>query len=279
MHHKIEMKINRILIPCDLKEDSYNALNHAAFIGREENAELILLHVVSNEKNRAEANIELQAWAEQLQQGYLGVVKTLIEVGDFVELISEIAEREQCNLVVMPTHGMRGLQRITGSLALKVVSESHLPFIVVQRRAVREHGYKKMVIPVSDRPALLDELEIFIQLAQHFTSEVHLVVRKENVAHEIQTFEAVRSSFEKAGISLHIHFESHVVSFAKHVANYAAGIDADLICAVNFSFEYLYTLFPRTEEEDFIYNEAQIPVLLITPQQSESAQYFIPMWH
>ena len=273
------MKIKRILIPCDLKEESYNALNHAAFIGNEENAELILLHVVSNEKESGEAKIELQAWAEQLQQGYLGVVKTLIEVGDFIELITLVATRENCELVVMPTHGMRGMQRITGSLALKVVSEGHLPFIVVQKRAVREHGYKKMVIPVTDRPALLEELGIFTGLANHFNSEVHLVVRKENADHELQTLESVRTAFEESGISLHIHFETHIASFAKHVANYAAAIDADMICAVNFSFEYLYTLFPRTEEEDLIYNEAQIPVLLVTPQQSENAQYFIPMWH
>lgn len=272
------MKINRILIPCDLKEDSFNALNHAAFIGKDENAELILLHVVTNEKHCAEAKIELQAWAEQLQQGYLGMVKTLIEVGDFIELITQIATRENCELVVMPTHGMRGMHRITGSLALKVVSEGHLPFVVVQKRAVREHGYKKMVIPISGRPALLEELEIFTSLAKHFTSEVHLVVRKENDSHEIQTFEAVRSAFEKTGISLQIHFESHIVSFANHVSTYAASVDADIICAVNFSFEYLYTLFPRTEEEDLIYNEAQIPVLLVTPQKSENAQYFIPMW-
>ncbi|MFN5092616.1 MAG: universal stress protein, partial [Bacteroidota bacterium] len=95
------MKINRILIPCDLKEDSFNALNHAAFIGKDENAELILLHVVTNEKHCAEAKIELQAWAEQLQQGYLGMVKTLIEVGDFIELITQVATRENCELVVM----------------------------------------------------------------------------------------------------------------------------------------------------------------------------------
>jgi hypothetical protein len=48
---------------------------------------------------------------------------------------------------------------------------------------------------------------------------------------------------------------------------------------VNFSFEYLYTLFPRTEEEDLIYNEAQIPVLLITPEQQDDSVYYIPMWH
>jgi hypothetical protein len=76
-----------------------------------------------------------------------------------------------------------------------------------------------------------------------------------------------------------MHIETDHKPFAKSVVAYAATVDADLICAVNFSFEYLYTLFPRTEEEDLIYNEAQIPVLLITPEQQDDAVYYIPMWH
>jgi hypothetical protein len=68
-------------------------------------------------------------------------------------------------------------------------------------------------------------------------------------------------------------------SFAKAVVHYAAGVDADLICAVNYSYEYLYTLFPRAEEEDLIYNEPQIPVLLLTPEVEDSSTYTIPLWH
>jgi hypothetical protein len=52
-----------------------------------------------------------------------------------------------------------------------------------------------------------------------------------------------------------------------------------MICGLNFSFEYLYTLFPRAEEEDLIYNEAQIPVLLLTPEVQEDMAYTIPLWH
>jgi hypothetical protein len=67
--------------------------------------------------------------------------------------------------------------------------------------------------------------------------------------------------------------------FAKSVTHFAASIDADLICAVNFSYDYLYSLFPRVEEEDLIYNEAQIPVLMITPEQREDLMYYFPLLH
>jgi hypothetical protein len=89
----------------------------------------------------------------------------------------------------------------------------------------------------------------------------------------------VEDTFRAANIPFSMHLETEHKPFAKSVVAYAASVDADLICAVNFSFEYLYTLFPRTEEEDLIYNEAQIPVLLITPEQQDDSVYYIPMWH
>jgi hypothetical protein len=49
---------------------------------------------------------------------------------------------------------------------------------------------------------------------------------------------------------------------------------------VNFAYEFLYTLFPRTEEENLIYNDAQIPVMLITPEKRDDGmEYLSLMWH
>jgi hypothetical protein len=181
----------------------------------------------------------------------------------------------------MPTHGMRGMQRITGSLALKVVSESTTPFIVVQQRPIRSEGYKKIVIPVTFRQQLLEEASFFAEMAKLFNSEVYFIAQQvASFNHsDDELITKVEEVFSSANIPFSMHIEKDQRPFAKSVVAYAATVDADLICAVNFSFEYLYTLFPRTEEEDLIYNEAQIPVLLITPEQQDDSVYFIPMWH
>ncbi|MFA9219901.1 MAG: hypothetical protein ACEQSL_01800, partial [Sediminibacterium sp.] len=182
-------------------------------------------------------------------------------------------------LVVMPTHGMRGMQRITGSLALKVVSESTTPFIVVQQRPIRPEGYKKMVIPVTFRQQLLEEASFFSEMAKLFNSEVYFIAQQVASGNDEELIAKVEGIFSNANIPFSMHIEIDQRPFAKSVVAYAATVDADLICAVNFSFEYLYTLFPRTEEEGLIYNEAQIPVLLITPEQQDDSVYYIPMWH
>jgi nucleotide-binding universal stress UspA family protein len=271
--------INRILIPFDLREDSYNALLHAEFIARLANSEIVLLHLVKNESDIPHAQNELNKWADRLRETFEGTVKTIVEEGELSSTVDEIAKLQHCGLVVMPTHGMRGMQRITGSLALKVVSESTTPFIVVQQRHIRSEGYKKIVIPVTFRQQLLEEATFFAEMAKLFNGEVYFIAQQVASDNDEELIAKVEGVFSNANIPFSMHIEKDQRPFAKSVVNYAASVDADLICAVNFSFEYLYTLFPRTEEEDLIYNEAQIPVLLITPEQLDDSVYFIPMWH
>ncbi len=271
--------INRILIPFDLREDSYNAILHAEFIARRANSEIVLLHLVKNPNDIPFAQNELSKWADRLRETFEGTVKTIVEEGDLSTTVDEIAKLQNCGLVVMPTHGMRGMQRITGSLALKVVSESTTPFIVVQQRPIRQEGYKKMVIPVTFRQQLLEEASFFSEMAKLFNSEVYFIAQQTANGNDEELLSKVEGIFSHANIPFIMHIENDQRPFSKSVVAYAATVDADLICAVNFSFEYLYTLFPRTEEEGLIYNEAQIPVLLITPEQQDDSVYYIPMWH
>lgn len=271
--------INRILIPFDLREESYNAILHAEFIARLANSEIILLHLVKHESDIPYAQNELNKWADRIRESFEGSVKTIVEEGELSSTVDEIAKLQRCGLVVMPTHGMRGLQRITGSLALKVVSESTTPFIVVQQRHVRPEGYKKIVIPVTFRQQLLEEANFFCEMSKLFSGEVYFIAQQVSSENDQELIAKVEAIFNASNIPFNMHIETDHKPFAKSVVAYAASVDADLICAVNFSFEYLYTLFPRTEEEDLIYNEAQIPVLLITPEQQDDAVYYIPMWH
>ena len=271
--------INRILIPFDLREDSYNAILHAEFIACSANSEIVLLHLVKSASDIPFAQNELNKWADRIRESFEGTVKTIVEEGDLSSTVDEIAKLQNCGLVVMPTHGMRGMQRITGSLALKVVSESTTPFIVVQQRPIRPEGYKKMVIPVTFRQQLLEEASFFSEMAKLFDSEVYFIAQQTASGNDEELLSKVEEIFSLANIPFSMHIENDQRPFAKSVVAYAATVDADLICAVNFSFEYLYTLFPRTDEEGLIYNEAQIPVLLITPEQQDDSVYYIPMWH
>ena len=56
--------------------------------------------------------------------------KSLLSV--IFSTIGEVATEIDANLVIMGTHGIRGMQKLTGSWALKVIVGSKAPFLVVQ---------------------------------------------------------------------------------------------------------------------------------------------------
>jgi len=272
------MQLKKILVPCDLKEESFVALHHAAHVANLSGAEIALLHLEFSDRALEGSKAELEVWANRLKETFNGIVTTHVRKGGVVGEIPSFAKENECGLVVMPTHGMRGLQKLTGSLALRVVSESHIPFIIVQERSIRPHGYKKLIIPVDYRHQLLDESKAFLQLAKLFGAEVHLVLKRVNAELMDDTLVAnIKQTFAENQLSIYLHEVAHTSHFTKELIRYAAVIEADLICAINFSYEYLYTLFPRTEEEDLIYNDPQIPVLLITPHNQDEVIYNIPM--
>jgi nucleotide-binding universal stress UspA family protein len=270
------MTLSKILILCDFQEASYNALLQSAEMVKKSNGEILLLHLCHNASAYLEAEIKMTALKEQFEKDYSGVFHTLVEQGDILKDIDMIAKREECSMAVMPTHGMKGMQLFTGSLALSVVSETLIPFMVVQQRPMREHGFAKIVIPVEFRSQLVDEIAVFIDIAKLFGSEIYLMtstrLAQENDA---TVLESVQEKFAEARVTVQIH-ASGAFHFSKAVVDYAASIDADLIATINFAYENLYSLFPRTDEEDLIYNQAQIPVLLVTPTKQDDKIEYIP---
>lgn len=271
------MAIQRILVPCDFMEESFVALLHAVHLAAKSNAEVVLLNLNESPGDFAESEKKIALLKERLSNHTTQPIRTLVEVGDIILHIGVVSKREDCQLIVLPTHGMKGMQQFTGSLALTVVSESKTPFIIVQEKNIQEHGYKRIVIPIEFRPQLLDELDLFLEIAVLFNSEIFVISHsKYTAAHDNSILEKLEQKFKEAHIPVNF-YRSGKFDFSKAVAEYAMLIDADLICTVNFAFENLYALYPRTDEEDLIYNAGQIPVMLVTPEVIDDNVNYIPM--
>lgn len=278
-----EMKsssIKHILVPFDLKEESHIALHHAVFFASATHAKITLLHVIATEYPAPQKVEMMEAALSEMKSTYSGQVNCLFEMGDLVETVGLVATRESCDLIVMPTHGLRGWQHVSGSLALRIISETSIPCLVVQQREVRTDGFKKIVVPIQWRSQILEELPIIIQMAKQFDGEVFLIAPPSEEEQEHNTLlDKVKGEFERSNVRFTYTQENDHAHFANKVVRFAASVDADLICSINFSYEYLYTLIPRAEEEDLIYNVAEIPVLLLTPLIQDNQVYIVPFWH
>jgi nucleotide-binding universal stress UspA family protein len=140
----------RILIPLDGSELSEQALDAAYPLVRAFGAELLLVGVLDLSAGMYDIYAEtlqpldLKDQLETLLAGTLDrvvtrveaeglTVRRYLEVGIPHEEIAGVAEREGADLIVMTTHGRRGLSHLLlGSVAEKVLRTAPCPVLVVR---------------------------------------------------------------------------------------------------------------------------------------------------
>jgi nucleotide-binding universal stress UspA family protein len=143
------MKIRRILCPTDLSQSSRRALAQAVSLAKAQGAELTVLHVYPyvlvlggdspyfpsglplDASTRARLLSDLEAAAEPARAAGLKPQILLLE-GDPAEEISRQARIAANDVVVMGTHGRRGIDRwILGSVARRVVQKASCAVLTV----------------------------------------------------------------------------------------------------------------------------------------------------
>lgn len=141
-----------ILVPTDFGEGSDAAIAYALELAKVIGAELVVLHtyeipVVGFPDGTLVATAELTTRVlEGAKVGLDGIakklapsgvrVRTLVKQGDTWRTILEVADEVSAGLIVMGTHGRRGLPRaLLGSVAEKVVRTSSCPVLTVRAAA------------------------------------------------------------------------------------------------------------------------------------------------
>src|SRR5436190_2220534 len=137
----------KILVPIDFTPVTENALKYAIGLTNILSVDsIILFHVDEAEKNIESATNNLH----ELIQKYKGQTKTALEShvkpGNIFDQIGNAALDKKAALIVMGTHGIKGMQKLIGSRAMKVITQSKTPYIVVQNLSYKV--IRKILIPV-----------------------------------------------------------------------------------------------------------------------------------
>jgi len=139
----------RILCPVDFDECSSEALNEAAALALNGAGTVYVLHVVQfnplvdlgaaqgfSAGKMYETQIEFaRKQVEQMLTAMPPGVKreVMIEIGEPGDSIRDAQTKLGADLVVMATHGRKGLKHLVlGSVAERVVRESHVPVLTVR---------------------------------------------------------------------------------------------------------------------------------------------------
>jgi nucleotide-binding universal stress UspA family protein len=133
-----------ILVPTDFDEHAGRAFDAAVALAQKFGSRITLLHVYQippsiyssdlawpTEQLATAAKTSLATAIEKAKAIYPNT-ESLLEVGSPGETIISVANKNHADLIVMATHGRRGIARaLLGSVTEKVVRLSHVPVLTI----------------------------------------------------------------------------------------------------------------------------------------------------
>jgi len=266
-----------ILVPTDFSEVCINASDHGAEMAAYLGKSLYLVHIINKDttswlKKENLDYTDLEKKLKDAAEAYknkFGIETSYIATeGSIFSSISDIAEKENAELVVLGTHGKSGFQRLIGSYALKVVSGSPVPVIVVQKRSFGE-GYKNIVFPIADYMEDRQKVNWAVYLAKTFNSHIHLFQKYETDPIFLSRIEIITKQiveeFERRGVNFTVTASEKNINYADQIIDYSASVRADLIMIMTETEVPAPDIKISPWVEKLLFNSAQIPVQCMNP--------------
>ena len=139
------MEIKKILVPVDFSENSKKILDSAGDIAEKFGAALSVVFVVQSFDDYsgffvphmpvAKFEEEMVQGAEQKMDSFMGGyenVEAKVLIGDVGEEVVRYAEEIGIDMIIMGTHGYKGLEKVMfGSVAEKVVKTAPCPVLTI----------------------------------------------------------------------------------------------------------------------------------------------------
>lgn len=274
--HFLIMK--RILVPTDFSKHAEYALKVAAQIARENNSEIILLHMLELPhqgtdalgsgsdipeimffKNKAISNLE-----DLMDVDYLkGInVSEIIQFEKAFEGILGVSKKNNVDFIVMGSHGASGFQEMfIGSNTEKVVRFAEVPVLVIKNETTTFKA-ANIVFASDFSQEIKKPFRQLLEFARGFNAHLKLVmVNTPNTFKPTAVAETMMTDFMKefdyANHTMHIYND---VNVEKGILNFANSINADLIGMCTHGRTGFAHFFNGSISEDLV-NHAVRPVI------------------
>jgi len=261
-----------IVVPWDFTEVAEHALAHAVKISRMVGNEICLLHIVDTGiavRAAGEKKVLLNHVTQENSKKYNMPISSQIVKGSIFKAIAEFANDKQASIVVMGTHGMKGMQKLTGSWALKVIVKSKVPFIVVQDPPADQDKYHNIVFPVDFRNENKEKISMAIFMGKYFDSKIRFLVTITTDKNLLKKTNTNINFAIRYLIQNNIEYEIHEVprgNFAEQTIDFAQKINADLILIMTTKNITVADYVMGASEQFIIANSSKIPVCCVNPK-------------
>jgi nucleotide-binding universal stress UspA family protein len=133
--------IKRILAPTDFSDVSAKGVLYACQLAKEAGAELVVMNIVTLDESNVVSKREMEQHKQLLDEfladkvaavGSDITIRKVVEPGQPYSTIVHWAENEGIDLIVISSHGRRGLSRmVMGSVTEEILRKSPCPVLVV----------------------------------------------------------------------------------------------------------------------------------------------------
>ncbi len=258
-----------ILVAWDFSEKAQNALEHALQLAAINNAVVELVHIVESDSQIESCEGKLKKTIEYVAMEYGREVQYKVKKGNLFSTLGEYALEVEATLVLMGTHGIKGMQKLTGSWALKVIASSKVPFIVVQGPP-RNKQYSNIVFPIDFKKEGKEKLKWVSYLAENFKLDINILVPNTNDSIHAKNIKNnlmfAKKYLDAKSIAYNIHESQAKGSFMKQTLSFSKYIEADLIIIVITKNLGLQDYIFGADEQKIIANNQEIPVMCIQPR-------------
>ena len=262
---------NIILVPTDFSEVCDNAMSQAVEAAKYLKYKIVLLHIIDkNSKAQLKKEGQDTSTIDKKLEGYADDIRnkkvevdTIAKEGDIFYTIGEVARDIGANLLYLGTHGKVGMQKLTGSFALKVVTSSPVPVVVVQKRPFSQ-GYQKIVLPITSDAGPWEKTKWASFIAKNFDAEIHVYQLDSPELKE--AVEIITNHFDKNDVRYKV-IKSDGAHFSKQVVDYATANICDMIMIMTNPDKSFSKFILGSYDEEMIFNTSQIPVMCINPRK------------
>lgn len=268
----MESSNKTILVPWDFTNVAEYALQHSIRAAKAIGCTVTLLHITKKEKEIAEAQEKLTSISEESEKRFGLKPDALVREGSIFSTIAEVASEVQAIFVVMGTHGIKGMQKITGSWALKVVASSKVPFIVVQKPP-KDEQLSDIVYPIDHKTEDRQKTVWALYLNKYFKSKILIYLKQSTDAAFAKKISNnllfTKKMFDNQGIDYEVQEAPVDTDFSESTIEYAEKINANaILITTTKSIELKDYMFGATEQK-IIANKEGIAIMCVNPKEGK----------
>jgi len=267
---------NLFLVPHDFTAVGDAAFEHALFLATPIKARVKLIHIVSDKKKTHEALSKLEIVKDSFKDKNPDSLEleVMVKVGSIFDDIGKIADEENAHMVIMGTHGPKGMQKVFGSHAMKVVTSTSVPFLIVQEGVIPKK-IENIIVPIDTSKESLQVISVASYISSIFDSKIFIVAEKESDLRLSQQLKIrislVKKEYQEKNINSEVVFLEKGKPFQKKIREFALENNVQLIAFAYHSS----SLLPQFDgyAQSLISNNEQIPCIMVNAKLLSKLYY------